>query len=298
MTWIRVDTTLVRHPKVARLAQALGMGRHEAVGVLIDLWTWSVDYTEGGDLSRITGDDLMAALGVSQEALIPVNLIEALVGSGFVDRDDERLVLHDWDVHQGQLLAQREANRERQRRRRERVRGDTRDTLDRHAHVTRTSRVRHGATERNATLRNDTRRNERRETDNGVAAAPPASVLSFGDLQPVMPAHLDRWRPLFPALDIGIELESMRAYLAAAPASRRPKRSLPKFAINWLKRAARERLGDQRGDAREERAAQRRKEGADQVAGIAATAPLSSEAISAARKVTARMFTSRGGDDG
>jgi len=257
------------------------MNRHEAVGVLIDLWTWSVDYAEGGDLSRITGEDLMAALGVSQ-----VDLIEALVGSGFVDRVDDGFVLHDWDVHQGQLLAQREANRERQRRRRERVRGDTRDTLDRHAHVTGTSRARHGAMERTErTERNE--RNERTEPDNG------ASVLSFEDLQPVTSAHLDRWRPLFPSLDIGIELEAMRAFLDAAPASRRPKRSLPKFAVNWLKRSAKERAVDQRGDLRERSVERRHLEGAAQIAEIEATDPLSRQALDEAKAKLGKLFAPR-----
>jgi hypothetical protein len=280
MTWIRVDTTLLRHPKVARFAKSLGMNRHEAVGILIDLWTWSVDFTEGGDLSRISSDDLMAALGVTQDtALVKFDFIESLVTAGFIDREGERIVLHDWDIHQGQLLAQRDANRERQRRHRRKRGGN------RYATVTTPLPSRDEALGNAATKRTrNVHVTERRES---------ASLLAFDDLLPVTSVHVDRWRPLFPNLDIAVELEAMHAYLVAAPANRRPKRSLAKFAINWLKRSAKERAVDQRGDLRERAVERRHLEGAAQVKEIGSTAPLSREALDAAKVKLGKLFAPR-----
>ena len=290
MTWIRVDTTLMRHPKVSRFAKALGMSRHESVGVLIDLWCWCVDYTEGGDLSRISSDDLMAALGVAQDtALIQVDLIESLVTAGFVDREGERIVLHDWDIHQGQLLAQRDANRERQRRHR-RIRGGN-------GAVTVTSPLRN-ASSRDGNAATDVTGRDDNDT-NTIRSRGSASLLAFDDLLPVTPAHVDRWRPLFPNLDIAVELEAMHAYLVAAPPNRRPKRSLPKFAVNWLKRSAKEKpseggtqrerpdVGGQREASklaariRQNEAAQRK---------MAATKPASKQAMDQAKDRLANLF--------
>lgn len=279
MTWIRVDITLMRHPKVARVAKAMGVSRHEAVGILIDLWTWCVDYTEGGDLSRISSDDLMAALGVAQDtALIQVDLIESLVTAGFIDREGERIVLHDWDIHQGQLLAQRDANRERQRRHR-RKRGSNGDVTVSAPLPNAPSRDGNAATKRYVTKRNVTKRRES------------ASRLAFDDLLPVTSVHVDRWRPLFPNLDIAVELEAMHAYLVAAPANRRPKRSLAKFAINWLKRSAKEGKSSEVGDQREASnlASQiKQNEAAQQK--VAATKPVSKQSMDQAKDRLANLF--------
>ena len=121
MSWIRVDVALCRHPKVMRFGKLMGVSRHEALGMLLDLWTWATDYTENGDLTRYESDELMQLLGINQNAaLIKTDLLEALVTSGFVDREGDNLLLHDWDMYQGQLEAQRKANRDRQRKYRQR----------------------------------------------------------------------------------------------------------------------------------------------------------------------------------
>ena len=81
MVWIRVDTALTRHPKVIKFASAINASRHEAIGLLVDLWTWSIDYAEDGDLTKYTSAELLTALGAFQtSALIEIDLLEALNG--------------------------------------------------------------------------------------------------------------------------------------------------------------------------------------------------------------------------
>jgi hypothetical protein len=230
MTWIRVDCALPRHPKVAKLARTLGTSRHEAIGIMIDLWTWTVDYGgDDGDLGRYSSEDLVTALAIHQpEALIQVDLLTALEDCGFLDRDGDRLLLHDWLDLQGALVAQREANRERQRRYRNKTKRDivTPET----APITVTSSLPNAASPLGNGATNE--RNERNETKK--ASQP---IFEFGTLDPITHSDLQKWRGLFADLDIAVEIEKMQLYLASAPASKRPKKSLPRFGLNWLQRA-------------------------------------------------------------
>jgi len=238
MTWIRLDCSLTRHPKVARFAKAMNIGRHEAIGILVDLWTWAVDYCDGdGDLSKYSSDEILTALGVGQQAaLIQVDLIEALLTAGLLDRQGERLTLHDWDEHQGQLVAQREANRERQRRYRQKKKGDTGDAVT-PSNITDNAPVTpsHGAT------------NERTNDNvDNVRTKRPADrhddyvVLEHEGLTPITEGDCKKWRELFPSVDLDVELEKMYLYLEASPKSKKPKASLPRFAMNWLQRASKD----------------------------------------------------------
>ena len=249
MTWIRLDCSLSRHPKVARFAKAMGIGRHEAIGILVDLWTWAVDYCDGdGDLSKYSSDEILTALGVDQQAaLIQVDMIEALLTAGLLDRRGKRVTLHDWDEHQGQLVAQREANRERQRRYAERRKarkpldsplantvGPLANALD-NATLTPAN----GATNERT---NDNEHNER--TKRPADKLDDYRVLEFEDLQPITEGDCTRYRELFPAVDLDIELEKMFVYLQSVSPSKRPKASLPRFALNWLQRASKSETED------------------------------------------------------
>jgi hypothetical protein len=293
MTWIRVDCAVTRHPKLVRFANAMGMSRHEGLGVLVDLWTWAVDYTENGDLSKYTSDELMAALNISSaNALIEPDVLGALAMAGFIDRDKKTIQLHDWDLHQGQLMAQREANKQRQRRYRERQRSEGTALVDNPdiPSVRVMSRDDNDATERNAT--NVTKRTSQERP--ALIVDPSVELLTWDGLEPITQGHMTRWRKLFPDVNMEIELEAMRVYLHGSPASKRPKKTLARFGLNWLKRHAQTQDKDQRSDNRiDRRHEQQAREGAEQVAGHATTKPASPEAIEAARDQMSKMFRGR-----
>jgi hypothetical protein len=237
MTWIRLDCSLSRHPKVARFAKAMGIGRHEAIGILVDLWTWAVDYCDGdGDLSKYSSEEILTALGVGQQAaLIQVDMIEALLTAGLLDRRGKRVTLHDWHEHQGQLVAQREKNRERQRRYAERRKegkplGNTLANALGNETLTPTDGATYGRTDETDETDGRTVRPADKQDD--------YRVLEFEDLQPITEGDCKRYRELFPAVDLDIELEKMFVYLQSVSPSKRPKASLPRFALNWLQRAS------------------------------------------------------------
>ncbi len=300
MTWIRLDCSLTRHPKVARFAKAMGIGRHEAIGILVDLWTWAVDYCDGdGDLSKYSSDEILTALGVGQQAaLVQVDLIEALLTAGLLDRHGKRLTLHDWGEHQGQLVAQREANRERQRRYRQKKKGVplvdhpdipavdatlTPSNVSGDAPVTPS----HGATYERTNVTNE--RNER--TQRPANRHDDDVVLEHEALTPITEAECKKWRGLFPALNLDVELEKMRIYLESAPKSKVPKASLPRFAMNWLQRASQDAAKDQPiADRERRRLEQRNKEAQAQMAALANTKQASASTIKKARGDLAQIF--------
>lgn len=83
-----------RHPKMKRLARELSISRHEATGIMVDLWEWAGDYATDGAIGR--HDNYAIADGVEYQGDAD-SLVEALVKSGWVDRcADHRLCIHDW----------------------------------------------------------------------------------------------------------------------------------------------------------------------------------------------------------
>jgi hypothetical protein len=79
------------------LARLLKIEVHAAVGILEMLWHFTGEFAPCGDIGRIK--DPAIADGVSWRK-DPDTLIRALVGSGWLDRNEKyRLIVHDWDQH-------------------------------------------------------------------------------------------------------------------------------------------------------------------------------------------------------
>jgi hypothetical protein len=126
--WIELHQGLYRHRKVARLARLLSedarmadlalppdVMRLVAGAHVSSLWLWCLDNAPDGDFSKLTPEEI--ALGAEWNG-DPDLLVDALIHSGFVDRDDEVVVLHDWYDYAGKLIERRRADRERKRRQR------------------------------------------------------------------------------------------------------------------------------------------------------------------------------------
>ena len=58
----------------------------------------------------------------------PEEFVEALIYGGFIDRDGDELVLHDWYDYAGKLIGKRLEERERSRRRRQQAKKETETT--------------------------------------------------------------------------------------------------------------------------------------------------------------------------
>lgn len=129
MAWIELHQTLPSNKKTIRLKTALRIPTPHAVGLMCMLWLWAVDNAQDGDISSLTPKELAEVCVWSSRRAD--ELQEALVQTGFVDRNGERLTIHDWEEYSGRLLDIRRKNRERKQRSRLKAASQTR-----HAPVT------------------------------------------------------------------------------------------------------------------------------------------------------------------
>lgn len=112
MAWIELHQGLSQHHKIRRLKRLLGIGVAQAAGHMALLWTWALDATPAGDLSAFEAVDVAEQAEWEGD---PDTFIEALVSAGLVDREDGRLVIHDWMDYAGRLVEKRRADTERKR---------------------------------------------------------------------------------------------------------------------------------------------------------------------------------------
>ena len=79
------------------LKNRLQLPRYVVIGLLEGLWYLTATNAPEGDVGRFSDLEIAAWLEWSGDA---GQLVEAFVGSGFLDRDDRfRLVVHGWDEH-------------------------------------------------------------------------------------------------------------------------------------------------------------------------------------------------------
>lgn len=119
MAWIELHQSLIRHPKVIRVSEALGVSRLTIVGHMAALWCWALDAKpDGGPLTDL--DVRTGAEWVGRK-----DFTAALTDARFIDAGVDGLWLHNWPIYTGKLRDQRElrkqSNREAQTRRRERL---------------------------------------------------------------------------------------------------------------------------------------------------------------------------------
>ncbi len=104
MAWIELHQTIWTHRKTLVLAAELGIEPDLAVARVVRLWCWSLDNCPDGDLSALPAAVLAAGANWTGD---PAVLVDALLRAGFLDRQDERLLLHDWWEYAGRLIERR-----------------------------------------------------------------------------------------------------------------------------------------------------------------------------------------------
>lgn len=120
MAWIELHQTLPTNKKTLRLKALLKIPTPHAVGLMCMLWLWAVDNARDGDLSPFSPDELAEVCAWNPRRA--EELQNAMVDSGFLDRDGDRLLIHDWDDYVGRLLEMKKKNIERTRKNRARSR--------------------------------------------------------------------------------------------------------------------------------------------------------------------------------
>ncbi len=125
MAWIEVHQSLQNHPKVSRMATALGIPKPYATGLLVNLWLWALDYAPHGDISIFEPREIADGAGWTGDA---AEFQKALLVTLWVDSDGK---LHDWDEYRAHFqsfqdkqdkkreLVRKRVERHRERKRRE-----------------------------------------------------------------------------------------------------------------------------------------------------------------------------------
>jgi len=139
MAWVSVHDGVVDHPKTRKLAALLGCTRHEAIGILVSLWQWSLHNADrDGVIQNATEDDIADGIMYRPSSGMSAGqsdghsmkssrkLLNSLVDAGWIDvGNDDVFILHDWDEWQTEwfkYLDKLDADRRRKRDTRERAR--------------------------------------------------------------------------------------------------------------------------------------------------------------------------------
>lgn len=115
--WIQVYSNLIRHPKVTKLADKLGLSCKDtspnvvAAGMLVSLWLWAAQNATEGDLSECSDRAIAEAAEYKKK---PSVFVDALMDAKFLDNDRK---LHDWSEYAALLIDCNERQREQTRKR-------------------------------------------------------------------------------------------------------------------------------------------------------------------------------------
>lgn len=119
MAWIESHQSLSRHRKTLKTAGRLSVDRHKLIGHLHELWWWALDNVGvDGRLSEMNAYEIATAAQWNGDH---EDFVEALFEGGFLDKDGNEWVLHDWYDYAGKLIERRIQERDRSRERRKQV---------------------------------------------------------------------------------------------------------------------------------------------------------------------------------
>lgn len=108
IAWIPSYLELSDHPKVLRLADAIGETENEVLGVLHRLWWFAARYAQDGRLDRFTDGELARVCRVSRTK--SAKFVGTLIETGWVTPDR---AIHDWEQYGGKFIAENSAARDR-----------------------------------------------------------------------------------------------------------------------------------------------------------------------------------------
>jgi len=103
---------MARHRKTLKLSKNLKISRREAIGLMVDLWTWGMDNADkDGLLIGLEAEDIAAALDYPRKH--GDEIVKAIVDAGYIDNSDEGYIIHSWYEYCGKLNDKREDTRKR-----------------------------------------------------------------------------------------------------------------------------------------------------------------------------------------
>lgn len=134
MAWISVHESVVG-AKLRLFAKELNASQNEALGLLITLWLWGIHNADRhGKIVGATKSDVAKVIysGLNDK-LNPIDSVDALIKTNWIDIDECGLYIHDWNEWQKQWykamdVREREKNRKREERARQKEYGSSKKT--------------------------------------------------------------------------------------------------------------------------------------------------------------------------
>jgi hypothetical protein len=115
--WIPIDQSLIRHPKVKKLSRLLKISKHEAIGYLVFLWSWCLEFAQDGNITKYEIEDISDGCEWEGE---PEDLISALIDCKLIIKTEKNeLLINDWSEYAGKCFKDKEKTAERQKKFRE-----------------------------------------------------------------------------------------------------------------------------------------------------------------------------------
>lgn len=96
-------------PKFNSLKKQLKLPNYAVIGLLESFWMLACQTADDGDLSKYSNQELADNAEYDKDAN---ELIEALVTTRWLDRDGNKLLVHDWEEHCPKFVRDRKAKRE------------------------------------------------------------------------------------------------------------------------------------------------------------------------------------------
>lgn len=95
--FLKLDLTAPHHLKVLKLSRKLGISRHEALGITVDLWVWLLNNGHAlGELTGMDAGDVAVILGIDPR-IDPDVLVAGMLEVGLLDvHGDGTLSVHGW----------------------------------------------------------------------------------------------------------------------------------------------------------------------------------------------------------
>lgn len=227
MGWIRVDTDMMGHPKIRRLATRLGCSKVQAIGHVIALWAWASKFSPHGSIDNFEPEEIADGAMWDGDA---GKFIQAMKESELIDGNG---ILHDWQQYNGVLIEKRERDRERMQ------------TLRKQSHDS-SATVPLQSQGVAGTVRYGTVRTERNDTEQGEEGAeppaapapvpPPVITLTTNKAEefPITQEQADEFQRLYPAVDVEAQLREMRGWSISNKAKRKTWGGMLRFVNRWL----------------------------------------------------------------
>lgn len=119
MAWIESHQSLERHPKTLLLRRVTLLSHNEVLGVLHRLWWWALDNAHDGDVTDFCKKGLMEEVfGIPEKE--EKSLAECLIEAGWLDKEGDKIVIHNHGRYRDRITEMREMNKLRQKEWRER----------------------------------------------------------------------------------------------------------------------------------------------------------------------------------